>query len=238
MINESSRFSPLTTLHESHAPVNALCETLAQQRLSDVAFRVENGADQVSVVHRFEDYLNVALQESRFNEETSFAGERNVNSWIGFAVRVETEAGTANATDHERDVLEAGQEEGSNGGSVAYMFNDCTDRLAALKLNEMAGVFDLPHDGTLGWRLSAETSLALRLCLIFDLDESLQFGRAADTFTANLQEAFAYGQLRHVGEVVGIFAEEDDTVIAGCIGFAFSLEEDFFTDQQATQEFT
>lgn len=156
----------LTTLHEGHAPVDALCKTFAQECFSNVALGVDNGSDEVGIVHRLQDDLNVALQQARLNKKAGFFRVSDDNRRIGFAVRVETEAWTTDAADHQRNILEARQKECSNGGAVADMLDDRIDWLASLQIDEMAGVLDLPNNVSCsGWR-SAEASFGLRLSLI------------------------------------------------------------------------
>lgn len=228
----------LTTLHEGHAPVDALCKTFAQESFSDVSLGVENRADEIGVVDRLEDDLDVALQQSRLDEETRLLRERHDDGRVWFAVRVETEARTTNAADHQRDVLEAWQQECAHGGAVTDMLDDRLDWLASLKVDEVAGIFDLPDNATLGGGLSAVPALALGLGLVLELDEALELRRAADTFATHLQEALADGQLGHVGEVVRVLAEEHDAVVAVRVGLALGLEENFLADEQVAQEFS
>lgn len=225
----------LTALHERHAPVDALGESFAQESFGDVSLRVQNRPDEVRVVHRFEDDLDVPLKQARLDEKAGFFREGNDDGWIGFAVAVETEAWTADAADHQRDVLEARQEECSNGGTVADVLNDRPDRLTGLEIDEVTRVLDEPHNVALRGCLLAEAALRLRLGLILQLDQPLQFRRAANAFTAHLQQSLAHGQLGDVREVVRILAQEDDTIIAGCIRFSLGLEENFLAHQQATQ---
>lgn len=228
----------LTAFHECHAPVDASSETFAQKSFSDIAFRVENGADEIGVVHRLEDYLNVALQQARFYKKAGFFGVGDDHWWIGLAIGVETKAWTADATYHQRNILEARQEECSNGGAIADMLNDSTHWLASLKIDKMAGVLDLPHNVALSGRLGAEASFALSFSLILQLHQSLQFRRATNVLAAHLQQTLAHGQLGDVLEVVRVLAQEDNAIIAGSVWFSLGLEEDFLTNKQATQEFS
>lgn len=230
--------SRLTAFHECHAPVNTLSETFTKKGFGNISLWIENGADKVGIIHGFQYDFDVTLQETRLNKEASLFRERNNNWWIGFAIRIKTEAGASDATYHQSDVLEAWQEECSDGWAVTYMLDDRTDWLTSLKINKVSRVLDLPNNATLSWRLTTEAALALTLCLIFKFNQSLKFGRASHTFTTNLEKTFADSKLGDVREIVGILAYVDDTIIAGCIGFAFGLEENFFADQQVSEEFT
>lgn len=86
------RDNKLTSLHESHAPVNALGEALAQQCLGNVSLWEQNRTNEVGVVDRFKNDFDIALQKTGLNEVAGFLSEVDTHTWVGFAFRIELEA--------------------------------------------------------------------------------------------------------------------------------------------------
>lgn len=118
------------------------------------------------------------------------------------------------------------------------MFDDSSHGFSTLKVDKMTRVLDLPDDASLHMLLAAEAPLALALGLIFEFNQTLKFRRNSYAFSSNLQIAFANTKLGNIREVVRVFAQIDNTIIAGGVGFSFSLEVNFLANKNRAEKFT
>lgn len=82
--------------HESNGPIDASSESLPEQQLGDVALGMDDGADEIGVVDRFEDDLHLPLEETHLDEVPRLFGVLHLDGGIRLAGGVQFETGTLN----------------------------------------------------------------------------------------------------------------------------------------------
>lgn len=235
----TTTLSKLTGLHEGHAPVHALGVTFAQQRLGNVALREQNRSDEVGIVHRFEHDLHLLLQQTRLHEETRLLSVLHGHGRIRLAVGVQLEAGAPNARDHQRDVVEVGQQESAHRRAIAHMLDNGRHRFAVHLIDEVARILLRPLDVAhmLQRRRVAPLALARRLGGVLEGGQLGRLLRLADALAAHRQIALGHHQLGDVDAVDGVVAQVNGAIVAVRVGRALAREVHLLADETLAQEF-
>lgn len=238
MIPSNPSQRTLTSLHESHAPVDALAEALHQQALGDVALGHTDRSHEVAVVDRVQDHLDVALQEVGLDEVAGLLRVRHLHGRIGPAVSVQLQSRTTDARDHDRHVVVVGQQQSAHRRPIAHMLDDGLQWLAVLLLYDGTRVLLRPLDVAHVLRgIATPLALAGSLGLVL---ESGQLGHLGclGVLAAHTGQTLGDQQLGDVDGGVGVRAEEDGAIVAGGVGGFVGREVDLGADQLLAQELT
>ena len=135
-------------------------------------FWMENASNELRVVGRLEDNLDVSLQKAWLHKVPRLVGE-------GFGAFL-FKAGAADAGDGQGDVIVIGQEEGLHCRAVSNMLNEGLDGLTAVLIHQshgrLHGVLDVTNM-LRWWRRCRPFALASVLGGILQLLEPLELRR-------------------------------------------------------------
>ena len=127
---------------------------------------MNNTADKVIVVDGFENDLDISLQKSCLSKELCFFSQRLRCGRVWFTLRIQFETWTlkkkliitnqvswskatySDPRNHQCDVIKVGKQEGSNCGSISYMFYNGLNRFSLELVNKLTGIFSRPLNVT------------------------------------------------------------------------------------------
>jgi hypothetical protein len=127
---------------------------------------VKDTPDKVVVINRFQNNLDISLQQPRLHKKLGFFGIRHLCRWVWFSIIIKFESRAlenedtlllhqvnefkmvttvnnntySNSRDHECDVIEVWQQERPYSGTISHMFDNSLYRFPTTLVHKVAWI--------------------------------------------------------------------------------------------------